>query len=113
MVRLSVVLHASTSHARRIEDAFRVLSFGMKLERGCAGCEVWTSAEENPRGGREVHYEERWVNERAMQYRVRSDAFTKVLEVLEAADEPPHVEFEFVSRHQGLEYVEEIRRDSG
>jgi quinol monooxygenase YgiN len=110
MVRLSVVLHAPTNHARRIEDALRVLMRGMRLESGCTGCQVWTSADEETPGGSEVHYEERWANERVMENRVRSNSFTKVLEVLEAATEPPHVEFVFVSRHQGLEYVEEIRR---
>jgi hypothetical protein len=57
-----------------------------------------------------VHYEERWATERATETRVRSDAFTKLLEVLEASADVPRVEFDFVSRRQGLEYVEEVRR---
>jgi hypothetical protein len=60
-----------------------------------------------------MHYEERWATEQAMENRVRSDAFTKVLEVLEAGIERPEVEFDFVSRHQGLEYVEAVRRGRG
>jgi quinol monooxygenase YgiN len=110
MVRLSVRLHATTCHARAIEDALRTLMRGTRLEPGCLGCEVWTSAEEESELS-EVHYEERWANESAIEGRVRSDAFTKVLEVLEAAADVPRVEFDFVSRHQGLEYVEDIRRD--
>jgi hypothetical protein len=45
-----------------------------------------------------------------MAARVKSEAFTKVLEVVEASASTPQVEFDFVSRHQGLEYVEEVRR---
>jgi hypothetical protein len=45
-----------------------------------------------------------------MEARVKSEAFTKVLEVVEASASAPQVEFDFVSRHQGLEYVEEVRR---
>jgi quinol monooxygenase YgiN len=83
---------------------------GTRLEPGCLDCQLWTSAmEENP-GRTAVHYEERWATERAIENRVRSAAFTSVLEVLEAAAEAPHVEFDFVSRQQGLEYVEEVRR---
>lgn len=82
---------------------------GTRLEPGCTGCQVWTSAEREEPGRRDVHYEERWASEQAIEHRVRSDAFTKVLEVLEAAAEPPHVEFDFVTRHQGLEYVEKVR----
>jgi hypothetical protein len=61
----------------------------------------------------DVHYEERWASEPAMEKRVRSDSFTKVLEVLEVAAEAPYVDFDFASRHRGLEYVEDVRRDHG
>ena len=109
MVRLSVRLHAPPCQARAIEDALRTLMRGTRLESGCTGCQVWSSAE-GESGLSEVHYEERWASEHAIENRVRSDAFTKVLEVLEAAADVPRVEFDFVSRHQGLEYVEKVRR---
>jgi quinol monooxygenase YgiN len=114
MVRLSVLLHAPNSQAKAIEQALRTLMRGTRLEPGCLGCQVWANAEEREemdRGRTDVHYEERWASERAMETRVRSDAFTKVLEVLEAAADVPQVEFDFVSRHLGLEYVEAVRRE--
>ena len=110
MVRLSVRLHARRWQARAIEDALRMLMRGTRLEPGCLGCQVWASAEEEESGLSEVHYEERWASESAIENRVRSDAFTKLLEVLEAAADVPRVEFDFVSSHQGLEYVERVRR---
>jgi quinol monooxygenase YgiN len=109
MVRLSVRLHAPPGQARAIGDALRTLMRGTQFEPGCRGCQVWTSAEEEG-GLSDVHYEERWANESAIENRVRSDAFTKVLEVLEAAADAPRIEFDFVSRHLGLEYVEKVRR---
>jgi quinol monooxygenase YgiN len=110
MVRLSVLLHAPTCQARGIEGALRTLMRGTRLEPGCLDCQLWTNAREENPGQTDVHYEERWATEPAIENRVRSEAFTKVLEVLEAAADVPQVEFDFVSRHQGLEYVEEIRR---
>ena len=110
MVRLSVHMHAHRWQARAIEDALRTLMRRTRLEPGCQGCQVWTSAEEEESGLSEVHYEERWATESAIENRVRSDAFTKFLEVMEAAADVPRVEFDFVSRHQGLEYVEKLRR---
>jgi quinol monooxygenase YgiN len=110
MVRLSVVMHAPTCQARGIEGTLRTLMRGTRLEPGCLECQLWTNAEEENPGRTDVHYEERWASERAIENRVRSEAFTKVLEVLEASVETPHVEFDFVSRQQGLEYVEEVRR---
>jgi quinol monooxygenase YgiN len=109
MVRLSVNLHAPSGQARSMADALRALMRGTRLESGCLDCQIWTTAAEGDPTQSNVHYEERWATERAMETRVRSDAFTKVLEVLEASPSRPSVEFDFVSRHQGLEYVEEIR----
>ena len=109
MVRLFVRLHAPACQARAIEDALRTLMRATRLEPGCTECQVWTIVEEAD-GPSEVHYEERWASERAIENRVRSEAFTKLLEVLEAASDVPRVQFDFVSRHQGLEYVENVRR---
>jgi quinol monooxygenase YgiN len=91
-------------------DALRSLMRGTRLDPGCMDCQVWTTADEEDQTRSNVHYEERWATEKAMEARVRSEAFTKVLEVFEASARPPQVEFEFVSRHQGLEYVEDVRR---
>jgi quinol monooxygenase YgiN len=90
IVRLSVHLHAPEAQARAIKDALRMLMRGTRLEPGCTGCEVWTSAEGAGELA-ELHYEERWGSERAIENRVRSDAFTKLLEVLEAASDKPRV----------------------
>lgn len=86
---------------------------GTRLEPGCTGCQVWTNADQDHPNRTLVYYEEQWATEQAMEHRVRADAFTKVLEVLEAAEETPQVEFDFVSRHEGLEYVEAVRRGHG
>jgi quinol monooxygenase YgiN len=94
-------------------DALRSLMRRTRLEPGCLDCQVWTTTEEDDRRRTAVHYQERWVDESAMEARVKSDAFTKVLEVVEASVEPPQVEFDFVSRHQGLEYVESVRGQRG
>ena len=56
-----------------------------------------------------VHYEEQWADEKAIEARVRSDRFTMLLEVVERAPDNPKVEFEFVAKRQGLEYVEAVR----
>jgi quinol monooxygenase YgiN len=110
MVRLTVVLHVPTSNTPCIVEAFRTLMRSTRLEPGCIDCQVWVGSVEDDRAFRtELHYEERWISEKDIEQRVRSQAFTKVLEVLEAATEAPQVEFDFVSRQQGLDYVEAVR----
>ena len=112
VVHFTVSLRAPAPHARGIMDALRVLMRATRLEPGCLECQLWTSPDEDEPTWIDVHYLERWSSETSMERRVRSASFTKVLELLEGAIAPPHVEFDFVSRHQGLEYVEAVRRET-
>lgn len=109
MVRLSVRLRALADQTRSIEHALGMLMRATRLEPGCMGCQVWTRRVDGDPERVEVHYEERWASEAAMERRVREDSFTRVLEVLEGALETPWVEFDFISRQQGLEYVAGVR----
>lgn len=109
MVRLFLRLHAPTGQSRSIEHALRTLMRATRLETGCTDCRVWTTLADDASAA-DVFYEERWDSEPAMARRVRSDAFTQVLELLESAVETPQVEFDFGSVHRGLEYVEAVRR---
>ena len=59
-----------------------------------------------------MRYAEEWATEADMRRRVRSDGFTAVLAVVEAAQEPL-VQFDFVTTTRGLDYVEEVRADAG
>ena len=58
-----------------------------------------------------VHYLEEWTTEAELQRRVRSAAFTSLLAVLESAQGPPLVQFDFVTNTRGLDYVAEVRAD--
>jgi quinol monooxygenase YgiN len=105
MVRLAVVLAAPARGTRQIVHALRFLAVPTSLEPGCLGCRVTTGgADESV-----VRYEEEWDTEEAMRNRLRSERFTRVLEVLESAPEPPTVQFDFITRTRGLDYVEEVR----
>ena len=104
MVRLAVVLTAPARGTRQIVHALRFLAVPTSLEPGCLGCRVTTGGADES-----VRYEEEWDTEEAMRTRLRSEQFTRVLEVLESAPEPPTVQFEFITRTRGLDYVEEVR----
>jgi hypothetical protein len=56
-----------------------------------------------------VRYLEEWATEEAMRLRVRSEPFTRLLELLELAREAPCVQFDFVKETRGLDYVAEVR----
>jgi quinol monooxygenase YgiN len=107
MVRLTIDLSASPRTADRLVAALRALILSTRGVTGCVDCGVWTAAEDANESV--VHYQERWSNEPSMEARVRSDAFTKLLEVVEGARVAPRVEFDFVEKRLGLEYVEAVR----
>ena len=70
---------------------------------------MWTEVTDESK----VRYVEEWTAEAAMRLRVRSDQFTRLLEVLESAAEPPCVQFDFVTETRGLDYVAEVRERDG
>jgi len=104
MVRLTVGLKASQRGAAQLLEAFRYLVVPTRLQAGCLGCSTWT----DPDGV--VHYVEEWATETQMRERVRSERFVSLLAILESADEPPQVQFDFVSATRGLDYIAENRQ---
>ncbi len=108
MVRLGVTLNASTVSAQRLVVALRSLMMSTRLERECLKCDLWTAEGDSAT----LHYEEQWTSEAAMRERVRSDSFTRLLEVMEAAAHPPDVEFDFVTEQRSLDYIQSVRGES-
>ena len=106
MVRLTVTLVASPACARPLLDAFRSLMGPTRLEPGCRGCLVWEEIEDDST----LRYTEEWASEADIRRRVRSDRFTSLLAVIEAAPAPPQVRFDFIAITRGLDYVAEVRQ---
>jgi hypothetical protein len=104
VVRLSVVLVASARTAARLEEALRSLMIPMMLTEGCLDCSTWVEPDWT------VHYLEDWATEVHMRDRVRSDVFTRLLSVIEASEAQPRVQFDFVTKTRGLDYIEEVRQ---
>jgi quinol monooxygenase YgiN len=107
MVHLKITMAATADTAPRLMAALRTLMGAVRLEPGFVACNVWTAERDDE--GVAVNYEERWSSEAAIQARVRSAPFTRLLEIVERAQDKPQVEFEFVARRHGLEYVEAVR----
>jgi hypothetical protein len=105
VVRLTISGAASSRHTKDLLAALRYISTATRLEDGCLGCSVWTGPESS------LQYVAEWATENDLRRWVRSDRFTSVLSVLESANEPPSVRFDFVTTTRGLDYVAEIRRD--
>ena len=104
MVRLAVVLAPPARGTEQLIHALRFLALPTSFESGCLGCRVSTDDDESL-----VRYEAEWETEEALRQHVRSERFTQFLEVLESVPQPPRVQFDFVTKTRGLDYVEEVR----
>jgi hypothetical protein len=96
-------LVASTRSAPRLVQALQSLMVAVRLRPGCLACGAWTDDDHA------VHYQEEWATEDEMRDRVRSEAFTLLLAVVEASEGLPQVQFDFVTKTRGLDYVAEAR----
>jgi quinol monooxygenase YgiN len=107
MVRLSVVFTASSARTgQELLDALRFLEAVTRLQAGCIQCSNWIDSDLTLR-----HMED-WETEADMRRRVRDEAFTSLLEMVEAASDP-RVQFDFVATTRGLDYVAEVRGEFG
>ena len=103
MVRLNVALGAaSPRHAQNLLEAFQFLMMSTRFDAACAECNVWLDSDST------VRYTELWTSEDDMRRRVSSAQFTSLLSVVEAAQEA-HVQFDFVTKTRGLDYITEVR----
>jgi quinol monooxygenase YgiN len=108
MVRLAVTLSAGSSRSvHDLLDALRFVMTATRLEPGCLGCSAWAESDST------VHYLEEWISEADLRQRVRSPQFISLLSTMESAREPPRVQFEFVTKTRGLDYVAEVRGAAG
>jgi len=106
MIRLSVALQVSPRYVEDLLKAFRFLMLATRLESGCLGCTVWADPDST------VRYEEEWATEADIRRRIQSERFTSILSVIEAAQTPPRVQFDFVTTTRGLDYVAEVRQET-
>ncbi len=107
MVRLTVSLVASARSAPRLMHTLRSLTPPLRVRPGHLGCSTWMDSDHT------VHYQEDWATEPDMRERVVSDGFTRLLAVIEASEGLPQVQFNFVTKTRGLDYVAEVRGAAG
>jgi quinol monooxygenase YgiN len=106
VVRFTLALQASPRNAQDLLGALRFLLQTTRLEPGCLGCVAWSEPNSI------IHYEEEWATEDDIRRRIRSDRFTSLLSVVESAQEPPRIQFDFVTATRGLDFVAEVRQSA-
>jgi quinol monooxygenase YgiN len=106
MVQLLVRLVAPSGRVPDVLGALRAVMRPAQQARGCTYAQVFNWVNDD----RRIEYVEEWENASDLQGEFGSERFTRLLETLEAAAEPPVLEFRVISDIYGLEYVWAQRR---
>ena len=96
VIRLTLSITAARGESWRLIDALRSLMVPTRRERGFVSCQLLLSSES--------------CDPMRISY-VESDRFSRLLELMESALEPPQLEFALGNGTRGLDYVEEVRAD--
>ena len=107
VVRLTLSITAVRGESWCLIDALRSLMVPTQRERGCVSCQLALSSESCDPA--RISYVEDWSSEDELREQVRSDRFSRLLELMESALEPPQLEFQLPGGTRGLDYVEEVR----
>lgn len=91
--------------APSITAALHGVMLATRREAGCLGSVMCTSTSD----GVTVRYVEDWDTEERLRQQLRSDRFRTIATLIEAATEPPRIEFVLPGGTRGLEYATEVR----
>ena len=90
-------------------DILSSMTEQIRVEPGCIDCRLY-------RGVQSPHtilFEQSWSNEEDFLLHLRSNRYAKVLVVLEMAEEPPEVRFDFIHKSHGMEFINSARTRAG
>ncbi len=101
VIRVDLRMYPPASKKKEVADALRCLMGPTEVQPGCVKCRLSTNDA--------VEHEEIWNSWELLEDHIRSDRFTRLLELMELSERQPHLVFHgFETR--GMEYVEEVRK---
>lgn len=91
------------------KDLFKVLYSSLgptRVQPGCVECRLYQDCSDS-----NTHYlESRWETSDDLVRHIRSDAYKRLLLLMELGSAPPSIEFFTVSEIKGLDFIEAVRQ---
>jgi quinol monooxygenase YgiN len=107
VVQLFLRLIAPAGQEREVTQALQTIMLPARLARGCSRVELCAGVQQPE----VLCYLEEWDEEEELFAQLRVERFSRLLEMMECASEPPFLEFRFVTARRGLDYIESARSD--
>jgi len=107
-VRMTVEWTVRPEQFRAVATALQTVMVATRAEPGCLNCSLATEL------GRRVtvRFVEAWESEDSLKRHVRSDTFVTIAGLMESATEAPRMEFQLQGGTRGLDYAQEVRRQT-
>ena len=106
MIELRLCLRAYPRRTQPLVEAFQSLARLARLERGCIEIHLFTERGDS----RRLCYSELWDAEDNLRSMLRSERFTRLMELMEMSAEPPTLDFRTIAAIRGLEFAWQARR---
>ena len=104
MIQLELRIVSDPNGVERMSQALYSLMPPVQLDRGCEGSRLYA----DPGESNSFFYVEEWASQEDLEREMRSERFRRLLSVMESSPVPPVLEFRFVTRTRGLDYVAEV-----
>lgn len=94
---------------RKQHEAIEILtavSAQVQFEPNCIFSRIYRGVDDV----RAIMIEERWTSDETMQQHLRSDAYRRILMVIEMAEERPEIRFDVIAQSTGVETIENARQ---
>lgn len=89
-------------------DILGSVSAQVQFEPSCISSRLYRSVDEV----RAIMVEELWENDEDILRHLKSEAYRRVLLVIEMAEEPPEIRFDTLARSSGVEAIEKARQQA-
>jgi quinol monooxygenase YgiN len=105
MIRSSIRMLIPFNKQREVLDILGSISDQIQFAPGCIHSRIYLGVDKV----REIMIDDLWTNHEDMLRHLRSEAYRRVLLVVEMAEEPPEIRFDTILETSGVELIEKAR----
>ena len=105
---ITVTLRIKVSHKRRqdVMNSARLIPEPTRIQSGCISCRLYQDLDEPDA----VFLVEEWESREKLDHHFNSEQYRIILSLMEASDQFPEIKINTVSKMEGLEAIEAVRR---
>ena len=109
MIIVTLRIKVPGNRRKEFLDSARLIMGPTKVQPGCISCEYYQNLDD-PDVALLV---EEWESKENLEQHIKSESFRIILSLIELSDESPEIKLNTISKTEGLETIEAVRRGMG